>query len=111
MPLSEHAARSKDRSFAVPQLQHRHFAFIAGCIRDIPRPEARVEAVAAFVRVLKRSNPAFDNYRFMDACDCEADSMSMEDLDLAIAHATYWLDHLQRERVNRGFEEHEAEVA
>jgi hypothetical protein len=109
MPLSEKATRSKDRSFKIPDLQHRHFAFIAGCIRGIPTPSARVEATKAFVGYLCRSNPAFNSYRFRDACDCAADSMTLEDLDLAIVHATYWLDHLQQERLARGIADQKVE--
>ncbi len=109
MALSEKAARSKDRSFKIPDLQHRHFAFIAGCIREIPTPSARVEATEAFDGYLCRSNSAFDSYRFRDACNCAADSMTLEELDLAIAHATYWLDHLQQERLARGIAEQKAE--
>jgi hypothetical protein len=105
MPLSENAARSKDQRAPTPSLQHRHFAFIASVIRDIPTPSARVEACAAFGLALKCSNPAFDNNRFSDACGCEPDQHTLEELDLAITHATYWLDHLQAERQIRGFAE------
>lgn len=108
MPLSENAARSKDQRVATPALQHRHFAFIASVIREIPTPSARAEAAAIFVNHLKHSNAAFDRYRFMDACKCQADQHTLVELDLAIAHATYWLDHLQRERLSRGIEEPEA---
>jgi len=106
MPLSEKAARSKDRSFPIPNMQHRHFAFIAGCIRDIPTPSARVEAARVFATELKRTNDAFDPIRFSDACDCEADQYTLEELDCAITHARFWLDYLVDERVTeRGITE------
>ena len=111
MPLSEKAARSRDRNFRIPQMQHRHFAFIAGCIRNIPTPSARVEATATFHNALKRSNPAFDGYRFDDACGCEADQYTLAELDQAIAYATYWLDHLTSERKQRGLERPAIEAA
>lgn len=109
MALPKKAARSKDRSFIVPGLQHRHFAFIAGVIRDIPTPSARVEAARVFSSWLGHSNSAFNSYRFRNACDCAADSMTLEDLNLAIAHATYWLDYLQQERLARGIAEQKVE--
>lgn len=105
MPLSEKAARSKDRSYRNPQLQHRHFAFIAACIRSIPTPAARVEAETRFGYELRFTNASFDRDRFRDACGCEAEQYTLKELDLAITHAAYWLDHLQQERCSRGFAE------
>lgn len=110
MPLSDKAARSKDRCALTPALQHRHFAFIAKCIRGIPTPAARAEAAAEFANKLRNANPDFDPVRFLDACDCHADSMSLQALDRAVAHATYWLEHLQRERRSRCIEEHSMEM-
>jgi hypothetical protein len=102
MALSEKAARSKDlNSFKSPQLQHRHFAFIASCIRDIPTPEVRMEIAQVFSNSLRRTNPAFDGSRFRDACDCIAGEWDDHKLDQALALATFWKNYLIHMRGER----------
>ena len=108
MPLSEKAQRSKDRSASVPQMQHRHFAFIASCIRLLPRGDLRLPVANVFAAALRHTNIAFDGTRFFVACDAEPEEWTLEELDRSITHATLWLDHMRQERQRRGFEQGEA---
>ena len=71
MPLSKHAALSKDRASGKGvQLQHRHFAFIASVIADLPA-DIRQQVADAFARMLWRTNDNFDVDRFMLASGIE----------------------------------------
>lgn len=74
MALTETSALAKDQRtgwYAAPQLQHRHFAFIAAVIARMPGNEARLEAATAFAGALARTNPNFDRERFTRACGLE----------------------------------------
>lgn len=109
MALSETAERAKDKrtgTYAAPQLQHRHFAFIAACIADLPKV-ARLAAYQKFTNSLFRSNPNFDSARFRAACNCEISEYALNDLDQDIAAITFWLDALRAERRLRMGEEEE----
>lgn len=98
MALSEKAARSKDLNASVPVMQHRHFAFMAGCIRQIADPAARFAAYKAFVGDCSRSNHAFDQERFFDAAlGVHIETMSLDELYEADATAALWRMHLQYE--------------
>ena len=71
MPLSKHTALSKDRaSGKIVHLQHRHFAFIASVIADLPA-DIRQQVADSFAKVLWRTNDNFDVDRFMLACGVE----------------------------------------
>lgn len=97
------AARSEGRStgtYAAPQLQHRHFAFIAACIAGMSKV-ARLEACEQFIARLYRTNAAFDSARFRTACNCEISEYTLNDLDQDIATIAFWLDALREERVRR----------
>jgi len=59
------------------ELQHRHFCFIADCLRD-SKPEPHWDAnktaqwqsvVNSFVAACRRSNGRFDPDRFLAACN------------------------------------------
>ncbi len=79
MPLKPEAALSKDRAnktHAAPQLQHRHFAFIAGVIADMSvaksmDPYTRLIVAIKFAKALSRTNKQFDRTRFLKACNAE----------------------------------------
>lgn len=98
MALSEKAARSKDLNASVPVMQHRHFAFMAGCIRKIADPAARFAAYQAFLSDCGRSNPAFDCDRFYDAAvGVHIGKMTLDELYRADATAALWRMHLGHE--------------
>lgn len=102
MALSEKAAKSKDLNASVPNLQHRHFAFIAGCIRKIADPAARYAACQAFLPDCDRANTAFDSDRFYDAAvGVHMETMSLDELYRADAVAALWRSHLQYEIATR----------
>ena len=66
--LTEQSAFRKDRNAATPSLQHRHFAFIAQTIRDMPERVNRIPVARAFADKLAQTNPHFDRSRFLAAC-------------------------------------------
>jgi hypothetical protein len=78
MPLTPQSARRKDRTqpSGVPAMQHRHFAFIAGVIRDeryiYPNDREAQELLDGlaqrFANNLRATNPNFDAARFLEAC-------------------------------------------
>jgi hypothetical protein len=70
MPLSEKAALQKDRTNAAGELQHRHFATIAGILRDYKCSDESRKAhlIEHFADELRRTNPRFDRNRFVAAC-------------------------------------------
>ena len=75
--LSTQAALRKDRTQpSGPILQHRHFAFIAAVIANMPTHAATLrtqkESTArAFAEACAKSNPRFDHARFLRACGVE----------------------------------------
>lgn len=70
MPLKPETARRKDRGASPTKMQHRHFATIAGIIRDMPMSQFPDKARIAqrFADKLVETNPAFDKARFIAAC-------------------------------------------
>lgn len=102
MTLSAKAARSKDMNASIPLMQHRHFAFMAGCIRQIADPAARYAAYRVFVVDCCRANPAFDRQRFYEAAlGIHLETMSLDELYRADAVAALWRSHLQYEIAER----------
>lgn len=71
MPLTIETALRKDRTMpTAANLQHRHFAWIAATIAEMPR--AYKGAVAMhFAIACGKTNPKFDRARFMRACGVE----------------------------------------
>lgn len=79
MPLNTNAAMAKDKaSGAGVKLEHRHFAFIAAVIADMPDHAASLRAqkfsiaaafAAAFAAACAKTNVNFDHDRFMVACN------------------------------------------
>lgn len=67
MALSTLAAFNKDRRANIPSLQHRHFAFIASVIADMPDELDREKVAAHFGFHLSKTNPNFDRFRFEHA--------------------------------------------
>jgi hypothetical protein len=67
---------TKDKRTALNgvELQHRHFAFIAHVISELPDHAASLRAqkasvASAFAAACKATNPRFDNDRFLRACN------------------------------------------
>jgi hypothetical protein len=58
----------RDRNAATPALQHRHFAFIAKTIREMPDRVNRIPVAREFAKALAETNPRFDRERFLAAC-------------------------------------------
>lgn len=70
MPLTDHAALDKDRrtANAAPQLQHRHFAFIADVIGASGESIDDIDRWAGiFASKLSKTNGNFDKHRFFRA--------------------------------------------
>lgn len=68
MALTTQAALRKDRRNARgPELQHRHYAVIAGILKDW-RNRSTAEF---FADRLRATNPNFDRDRFLRACGYE----------------------------------------
>lgn len=68
MALTAQAALNKDRTNAhahMGDLQHRHFAVIAGILRDMNAP---TETCEQWADRLRHTNPRFDRARFLRAC-------------------------------------------
>lgn len=81
MPLTTQTTQTaqtalrKDRT-TKPQLEHRHFAFIASVIAAMPAHAATLRTqqrscALAFADACAKSNPKFDRARFMRACGLE----------------------------------------
>lgn len=69
MALTTESALRKDRTSAQgATMEHRHFAFIANVLRDVP-PKQRKAIVERFAQACAGSNPRFDRERFLTACD------------------------------------------
>ena len=78
MPLTRNAETSKDSRASIPEMQHRHFAFIAGIIRGMISDDGcmnsrqsdlfRQDLAETFAAKLTLTNPAFDKARFIRAC-------------------------------------------
>lgn len=81
MPLTAESAARKDRTTAngSPELQHRHFAFIAATLSNM-KPTKRNStfelrtsewrgACNSFADACAVSNPRFDRKRFLTACN------------------------------------------
>lgn len=51
----------------MPRLEHRHYALLAGIIREL-NPEVREEVAEHFARALCGTNDRFSPSRFIDAC-------------------------------------------
>lgn len=69
--LTLESALRKDRTNAHSTMEHRHFATIAGIIRDMrgEMDKATVDRVQRyFARALRRTNDRFDALRFERAC-------------------------------------------
>lgn len=67
MALSQLAASMKDRRVKTPTMQHRHFAYIAAIIADMPDDMEREKIATFFGFHLKKTNPNFDRARFEHA--------------------------------------------
>lgn len=68
MALSIDAATRKDKASGKgATLEHRHFAFIAATIADMPRG-LRSATAQHFASAFASSNPRFDRARFLTAC-------------------------------------------
>ncbi len=65
MPLKTDAAARKDRNSGKGDLQHRHFATIATCLRNI---HADTYTINGMADELAETNPKFDRGRFIAAC-------------------------------------------
>jgi len=71
--LTTEAALRKDKAPTTPDMQHRHFAYIAQIIRELPIEELtgdsdhRVDIAFHFARHLKHTNSNFNAERFMRA--------------------------------------------
>lgn len=65
MALKPAAALNKDRTTGKDALQHRHFATIATCLRNMSADLATCERWAD---ELAGTNPNFDRRRFLAAC-------------------------------------------
>lgn len=51
-----------------------HFQLIADVIKDLSvSPTSRHETAVAFASALRKTNPAFDWHRFVDACKTDAE--------------------------------------
>ena len=61
-------AHKKDLNTTYAPMQHRHFATIAGIIRNFGYPQERQRIAEDFARTLKHTNPNFDSERFIAAC-------------------------------------------
>lgn len=71
MSLTIESATRKDRASGTNTvLQHRHFAFIAATIEDMPEKYRWITATS-FADALASSNPRFDRRRFLTACGVE----------------------------------------
>lgn len=75
MALTQASAARKDSRTANggPELQHRHFAFIADVIRNMPSHAATLRTqkrscALSFADACGRSNPRFNRARFLTAC-------------------------------------------
>lgn len=70
MALTVKAQISKDNRAAIPEMQHRHFAYIAGLIASSETGWTLSKANLAnhFADSFAQSNPRFDRQRFMRAC-------------------------------------------
>lgn len=70
MALTVQSAADKDRRTAKHgvTLQHRHFAFIANVIADIPDTAQRATMAIRFASECQRTNRNFDWDRFIIAC-------------------------------------------
>ncbi len=68
MALSSAAAARKDASAKEPNMQHRHFAFIARTIANMPESVNRLTVARQFAATLAMTNPNFDRARFIAAC-------------------------------------------
>jgi hypothetical protein len=64
--MSPEAQAAKDRRGGIPQMQHRHFAFIARMIAEL-NPDIRTQVARQFVKGLRLSNPQFSASRFYAA--------------------------------------------
>lgn len=78
--LKPQAALRKDRT-TKPELQHRHFAFIAGVIANMPDHAASLRTqkescARAFADACAATNPKFDYPRFLRACGIEVQVQS-----------------------------------
>lgn len=75
--LTMQSALRKDRTQpSSPNLQHRHFAFIAATIAAMPDHAATLRTQKrscglAFADACGRTNPKFDRARFLRACGLE----------------------------------------
>lgn len=64
--MSPEAELAKDRRAGIPQMQHRHFAFIAQIIANT-KPEVRSYIANFFADHLRSTNPGFHRGRFLTA--------------------------------------------
>lgn len=71
MPARIPSAKDTRTADSSVSLQHRHFAFIAATIADLPF-NTREQTARAFSEACKRTNPRFDRERFLAACRAES---------------------------------------
>lgn len=72
MALKPEAALRKDKTNVNSEMQHRHFATVAGIIAgmaDSWKERARVHIAHRFADELEHTNPRFDRARFLAACN------------------------------------------
>lgn len=71
MTLSTESALRKDkRTSRSAELQHRHFAFIADVLANLPNNAfSRGEVIDQFANACRRTNSNFDYDRFIRACN------------------------------------------
>lgn len=74
MALTTEAALRKDKTNAASQMQHRHFATIAGILANMPArwSQRRLDIINHFANGLQHTNPRFDRARFLRACGVES---------------------------------------
>lgn len=82
---------------AAPQLQHRHFCFIAATVASIPDRASRLAAYLAFDTALHGTNGSYDAVRFEAAYKVEPEDMALGDLAFEIAKLELWLEGLHCE--------------
>jgi hypothetical protein len=56
---------------ATPNMERRHFTFIAGVIADMGDDFVRGQVARSFAKKLRPTNVAFDEAKFLRACKVE----------------------------------------
>ena len=71
MSMTPASMQRKDAATAaaVPEFEHRHFAYIASIIGSLPAGIERKALAYRFADRLEKTNPRFDRARFINACN------------------------------------------